>query len=90
VVLFEDDMSADSLRKLATAVLESCGGRCMAFAGSDEGGYKYAVGQQDGDLRQLVKEMNAALNGRGGGKPNFAQGTVAASRAAIEVFCGSL
>jgi len=86
VVLFEDDMSADSLRKLATAVLESCGGRCMAFAGSDEGGYKYAVGQKEGDLRQLVKDMNAALGGRGGGKPGFAQGTVTAGRAAIEAF----
>ena len=34
----------------------------------------------------LVKEMNAALNGRGGGKPNFAQGSIAASQAQIKTF----
>ena len=35
---------------------------------------------------QLVKELNAQLHGRGGGKPFFAQGSVSASRAAIEAF----
>ena len=44
------------------------------------------VGEADGDLRQFVKELNAELHGRGGGKPFFAQGSVAASRAGIEAF----
>ena len=35
---------------------------------------------------QLVRELNTALQGRGGGKPFFAQGSVSASRAAIEAF----
>ena len=35
---------------------------------------------------QLVKELNAQLHGRGGGKPFFAQGSVQAGRAEIEVF----
>lgn len=30
--------------------------------------------------------MNAALSGRGGGKPNFVQGSVGCDRAAIEAF----
>jgi len=33
-----------------------------------------------------VRELNTALQGRGGGKPFFAQGSVSASRAAIEAF----
>jgi len=37
------------------------------------------MGEKDGDLRQFTKEMNAALNGRGGGKPFFVQGSVQAS-----------
>ena len=45
-----------------------------------------AVGTRDGDVRPLVKELNAALSGRGGGKPNFAQGSVAASEAEIRAF----
>ena len=78
-------MGADSVRKLCDAVLEKCGGRCVVFAGTD-GSYKYAIGEKDGDLRTLVKELNAALNGRGGGKPNFQQGTLSAEEAAIRHF----
>ena len=33
---------------------------------------------------QLVRELNTALQGRGGGKPFVTQGSVSASRAAIE------
>ena len=85
VLLFEDEMSGDSLRKLCDAVTNHCGGRCAVFAGAD-GAYKYAIGHIGGDLRELAKKMNAELNGRGGGKPNFVQGSVAAARGAIEAF----
>ena len=86
VLLFEPAMNPDSLRRLTDLVMSACGGRAAVFAGSDADGYKYAVGEQDGDLRQLVKELNAQLHGRGGGKPFFAQGSVQAGRAEIEVF----
>lgn len=88
VVLFESSMNADSVRKLAVAVMEQCGGRCAVFAGNDDEGYKYAIGQQDGDLRSFTKELNKTLNGRGGGKSNFVQGSVAAKRSEIENFLG--
>ena len=89
VLLFEEAMSPDALRRFADVVAQQCGGRCAIFAGED-GAYKYAIGTKDGDLRALVKELNAALNGRGGGKPNFAQGSVAAERAEIETFFSHL
>ncbi len=85
VLLFEGEMSGDSIRKLCTAVLEKCGGRCAVFAGAD-GDYKYAIGEEGGDLRTLVKELNGALSGRGGGKPNFAQGSVACTESEIRAF----
>ena len=88
VVLFEEGLNPDSLRRLCAAVLETCGGRCAAFSGTDADGWAYAVGEAGGDLRVFIKEMNAALNGRGGGKPNFAQGRVSASRAQIEEYFG--
>ena len=84
VMLFEDGLSPDSLRKLCAEGLEICGGKCAVFSGSDTDGYAYALGQKDGDLRSFVKDLNAALNGRGGGKPGFAQGRVAAKRAEIQ------
>ena len=85
VLLFEGAMSADSLRKLCGMVQESAGGRCAVFAGEEEV-WQYAVSQPDGDLRGFVKELNAALRGRGGGKPGFVQGSVQADREAIERF----
>jgi len=84
VLLFEDGLSPDALRRLCDAVLHTCGGRCACFSGSDGSGYKYAVGKQGGDLRDFTKELNQALSGRGGGKPDFVQGSVQADRAAIQ------
>ena len=85
VLLLEGPMSADSVRRLCDAVLDTCGGRCAVFAGEADN-YKYAIGTRDGDVRPLVKELNAALNGRGGGKPNFAQGSVVGDQSAIKAF----
>ena len=56
------------------------------FSENPDGSYKYAVGEKDGDLRQFIKEMNQALNGRGGGRPFFAQGSVNAGEAEIRRF----
>ena len=86
VLLFEEDLTPDGLRRLTAAVQESCGGRCACFSGGDGRGYKYAIGQTGGDLRILVKELNQALQGRGGGKPDFVQGSVQADQADIEAF----
>ena len=44
------------------------------------------MGEIDGDLRQYTKEMNATLNGRGGGKPFFVQGSVQATEDEIRNF----
>ena len=87
VLLFEENLRPDSPRRLTDAILGTCGGRCAVFSGTAEG-FQYAIGQKDGDLRAFVKEMNAALNGRGGGKPGFVQGSVRASREEIARFFG--
>jgi alanyl-tRNA synthetase len=37
-----------------------------------------------------VKELNQALQGRGGGKPDFAQGSVQGKKSDIEAFFAAL
>ena len=86
VLIFEEGLAADSVRKLVAEIMETCEGRCVVCSGDDENGYKYAMGEKDGDLRALVKEFNSTLNGRGGGKPFFAQGSVNATRKENEEF----
>lgn len=80
------ELSAEGLRQMADAGMRACGGVCAVFTGSDEAGWRYAIGQAGGDLRAFGKALNAALSGRGGGKPEFLQGSVQATRAQIEAF----
>ncbi len=86
VLLFENSISAENARKLAADVMEVCGGVCAVFCGTDEDGYRYAIGEKNGDLRALVKEMNGLLKGRGGGKPFFVQGSLGATECEIRAF----
>lgn len=89
-VLFEENLRPDSLRRLCTELSEVCSGVCAAFSGSDEEGYSYAVCQKSGDVSAFNRAMNAALNGRGGGRGELAQGTVHAAREAIETYFKTL
>ena len=87
-LIFEEGLSADGVRRLADAVMGRCSGLVAVFSGDDGAGYKYALCRRDADLRDMVKKLNSALRGRGGGKPHFAQGSVQCSRAEIEGFFG--
>ena len=89
VLLVQPPMEPDAARRLCDAVAAVCGGRCAVCAGED-GAYKYAVIHSGADIRPLIKEMNAALNGRGGGRDGFAQGSAACTGAEIRSYFGGL
>lgn len=84
-VVFHEGLDSDGVRRLASAAAETCSGRIAVFSGKD-GNWRYAIVKRDGDVRDEVRRLNAVLNGRGGGKPGFAQGSVQASREEIEGF----
>ena len=85
VLLFEEGLKPDALRRLADALCKVCGGRAAVFSKTADG-YQYAIGQENGDLRAFTKELNAKLSGRGGGKPGFVQGSVKAELEEIRDF----
>ena len=85
VLHFGTDLSGAALRELAEQISLRCSGIAAVFSG-EEGRYSYCLASKSSDLRPLGKEMTAALNGRGGGKPEFQQGTVNATKAQIEAF----
>ena len=83
---FEPPMPPESVRRLADAMVRANGARCAVFAGQD-GAWHYAMADRDGDLRGLTKRLNAALQGRGGGREaNFMQGSLRSARAEIAAF----
>lgn len=79
-------MDAKAMRELVNLLVEKTGKIAALFSGSTKDGFSYIIGSKHLDMRQTAKEMNAALNGRGGGSAQMAQGTVFAQRKAIEEF----
>ena len=83
LLLLEPPTRPDGARKLADAAAKASGGLAAVFAGAESSSV-YALVQADGaDISPLVKRLNAALSGRGGGRNGFAQGSVQADRTAI-------
>ena len=86
VCLFSSGMDPVDIRKCADGILDQISGICIVLSGHDGQDFQYAAGIREGDIRPLVKEMNSRLNGRGGGKPIFAQGLIRASGMEAEEF----
>ena len=85
VLLIVPPLQGDGVRRLCDAVSKTADGRCAVFSG-EAGSYKYALIHPGHDIRQLVKDMNSALNGRGGGRDGFAQGSAQTTEEQIRAF----
>lgn len=83
--IFDNGGSADDARIFADMLADKVK-IAAVFSGSDDDGYKYAVVSRTEDCREIGKSLNAACNGRGGGKPDMIQGSVAADKETIEKF----
>ena len=83
--LFEEELDVPLLRELVNAGMGKTPGICAAFSGRD-GDWKYVMGSRSLDLRKLAGGINAALGGRGGGRPEMIQGSCTASRQGIEAY----
>ena len=83
VLLMRSGLDSVGVRKLADLAAQCCGGTAAVFSGSDDAGYSYCLIRHGGDLRSFNKAMTAALQGRGGGKPECQMGSVRADRASI-------
>ncbi len=84
-IAFDDGGEAEDARIFSDMLAEKCG-IAAVFSGNDENGYKYAITSRTEDVRAIGKELNSACNGRGGGKPDMVQGSVAATHEEIENF----
>jgi alanyl-tRNA synthetase len=88
--IFTDDPDMLALRLLVNAGVRKCTGICAAFSGNDADGYRYVMGAQNADLRTLSKQINAALDGKGGGSAQMIQGSCNAKECEIRAYMESL
>ena len=84
--VFNPGLDEIASRELVNRLMERCGGFAAVFTGSDEAGWRYVIGSRHLDLRANARALNAALQGRGGGRPEMIQGQAAASEAAIRTW----
>lgn len=86
-VHFEADLQPGQVRELADAIAEKTD-TAIVYSGCDATGYSICILSKTQDTRTLGKEVNAALNGRGGGKPGAFQSSLKATKEQIEAFFG--
>ena len=86
IVIVDAFDDPDAMRELVNIGMERASGVCAAFSGDDQNGYRYIIGSKSMDLRANTKAINAALNGRGGGRATMIQGSCSAKRTEIKAF----
>ncbi len=73
LVMLIENADSDALLALANGGREKTDGIFVALTNSPDG-YRYIISSNSVDLREKSKEINAALDGRGGGRPEMIQG----------------
>lgn len=76
VYAFCDGVSYDELRHCSNYLLEKGVNVCVLLSEAEAGSYIYVVSSEKTDVKPLVTELNSAFGGKGGGKPNYAQGKI--------------
>ncbi len=84
LLVFDSVLDEVAQRELVNLLMEKAGGFAAVFCGSDAEGWRYVIGSLHRDLRAGARIINAAVGGRGGGKPQMIMGRASARRAEIE------
>ena len=72
---FTKNLSYDDLRYCANNLTESGTEICVLLSENDDG-YIYVVSSKEKDTRSIVQALNSNFSGKGGGKPDYAQGKI--------------
>ncbi|WP_411676601.1 alanyl-tRNA editing protein [Caproicibacter sp.] len=86
ILIFDDDLTPDELRRFALILSERCSATAAVFSGGDSKGYRYAVSDPTNDVRPYAKELSAAFSGRGGGPKELVQGSISGMQKEIKLF----
>ena len=84
MLVFDGLLDEIAQRELVNQLMRKCGGFAAVFCGDDTQGWRYIIGSFHKDLRAASKGINAAVGGRGGGRPEMIMGRASFPRRAIE------
>lgn len=86
IVIFEDNSDTETLRLLANLLKKKTPKLACVLSRNAERGYSYIIASEKVNLRELSKDINSSLSGRGGGREDMIQGSFLASKEEIERF----
>lgn len=89
VLIVSNELEAEAGRKLSDLIADRITGLSAVFTRAAEPGkekYRYACVKRNSDISGFIKEMNAALSGKGGGRGGFAQGNAESGEKMIRAF----
>ncbi|SHI96666.1 alanyl-tRNA editing protein [Pseudobutyrivibrio xylanivorans] len=84
VTIFTEDLDAKTMRDGVNALVERHEGLCAIFSGDDEEGYNFVIGSKTRDCSAIAVGLRELLGAKGGGSKEMAQGSIQATRSAIE------
>lgn len=89
-LLFVELSNPLAIRNTINALTEQYAGYCGIFSGSDTAGYSFIIGSKTLDCRTVAAALREQLQAKGGGTAPMIQGSVTATREALERFFQTL
>ncbi|MBQ4088123.1 MAG: hypothetical protein IJC78_07755 [Clostridia bacterium] len=74
--VISEGLSYDELRHCSNSLTEQGFKNCILLSRSEESSYIYVVSSSENEAKEKVSALNEAFSGKGGGKPNYAQGKI--------------
>lgn len=85
IYIFEEELDVNIARRFVNQAMEQCSGIAAVFIGNDQNGYRYILGSRSADLNTFSRSLNSRFHGKGGGKPEMVQGSLAAGSDSDEI-----
>ena len=85
----DEFLKTEGMRELVNILKEKTE-KCVCVLTGDEGAYRFIIGANNVPLRNLIKDINTKLKGKGGGNDQMVQGSFNATFAEIEEIVKSI
>lgn len=88
-IVFKEGLDSNALRNYCNKLKNKCKQICSVF-NKEDNIYRYVMISHSTNLQPIVKELNAKLQGKGGGKPDSVQGQLIGEEQEIRAFLETL